>query len=76
MIHSIEDIVRELRHAQAMHETAGDRVRDLKATSERAHSEALEADAELVDAYPELDKWECRVRDLRSALIAAEGEPS
>ena len=73
---TIEEIVERLRHATAMLEDADDRVDDLKETSERAHAEALKADAELVFAYPERDQWKETVRELQSQLIAAEGEPS
>ena len=73
---TIEEIVGQLRHAIAMHESAKDDVKRHEEARDEGRAQALKAEAELVAAYPERDQWEDNVRELREQLIAAEGEPS
>lgn len=73
---TIEQLVGDLVTAREDADYTKEVVANLEESRNHHRSEALQADAELVAAYPDRDAAEKRVRDLESQLIAAYGEPS
>lgn len=76
MIKTIEDLRYELERAEAAHEVAEDRVRELEEERDTAKSDLLRASAELVNWYPELAEAQRHLQAVQRALYAANGEPS